>query len=315
MHSIYVGARVGIGCPWLSNLVEWSVPGFIVISGWYGIKFSFAKVLKLYGVSLYCALVVVLFDLVVDRQAIFGLVSMQTVWHIATEHWFVNSYAVLMLLAPLVNTAFDAIAEMDAERKKKTLLSICLPVFVLVQIWSFSAALPWVGAFVPHYSGINKNSFVTLLAIYVLTRSIRLVVDDQIISRNLKKIPRRICTIALFGSLAMAATGMGDINGPFAFVIALAMFFVFNRMRLPSAIGKLSAVVAPSVFSIYLFHTNEIAWSHMQTLLRRVLGECDNCFIAYFVVSFVAFAMSFVVDIPIRVVKYLVRSHFWGRQD
>ena len=99
MHSIYVVARVGIGCPWLSNLVEWSVPGFIVISGWYGIKFSFAKVLKLYGVSLYCALVVVLFDLVVDRQAIFGLVSMQTVWHIATEHWFVNSYAVLMLLA------------------------------------------------------------------------------------------------------------------------------------------------------------------------------------------------------------------------
>lgn len=61
LHAITQG---GHNVSWASNILQWCVPGFIFISGWYGIKFSPGKVLKLYGISLYCAAVFVFFDAV-----------------------------------------------------------------------------------------------------------------------------------------------------------------------------------------------------------------------------------------------------------
>lgn len=305
MHSIYVGAQRGVGCAWLSNLVEWSVPGFIVISGWYGINFSFAKVIKLYAVSLYCAIVVVSLDTWL-RGGELGLCTIRTIWRTAIGYWFVNSYVVLMMLAPLVNTAFTAIRELDSLKKKKVLITICLPIFVLVEVWAFSATLPGLGLIVPHYSGIAKSSFGTLLALYVLTRAVRLALQDEKMSKALRRVPCWLWLIAVILATVMASLGMGDINGPFAFIIALTMFAIFNRLRLPILIGKTFGLLAPSVFSIYLFHTNEIAWSYMRTLLMHIINACDNRFIAYVIVAFVALMLGLVLDIPRRAVKFLM---------
>ena len=62
LHAITQG---GHNVVWAANILLWCVPGFMFISGWYGIQFSHRKVLKLYGISLYCATVFVVFDSIV----------------------------------------------------------------------------------------------------------------------------------------------------------------------------------------------------------------------------------------------------------
>ena len=63
LHSI---SQAGHNVVWAANMLSWCVPGFMFISGWFGMRFSFMKVAKLYGISLYCATVFVIFDAVVS---------------------------------------------------------------------------------------------------------------------------------------------------------------------------------------------------------------------------------------------------------
>lgn len=63
LHSI---TQAGHNTAWVANMLSWCVPGFVFISGWYGISFSFVKVLKLYGISFYCAIMYVAFDTIIS---------------------------------------------------------------------------------------------------------------------------------------------------------------------------------------------------------------------------------------------------------
>lgn len=46
---------VGMGHNWLPRLFHTCVVGFVFISGYYGVKLSFAKFARLYGVAIFCA--------------------------------------------------------------------------------------------------------------------------------------------------------------------------------------------------------------------------------------------------------------------
>ena len=65
LHSI---TQAGHNVAWAANMLSWCVPGFMFISGWFGIKFSIAKVLKLYGISFYCAIMYASFDTMVSGE-------------------------------------------------------------------------------------------------------------------------------------------------------------------------------------------------------------------------------------------------------
>lgn len=54
LHTIGFG---GYAAPWMQNILSSCVVGFVFISGWFGVKFSCRKLVKLYGIGLYCAMV------------------------------------------------------------------------------------------------------------------------------------------------------------------------------------------------------------------------------------------------------------------
>lgn len=43
--------------PFVHNVLKFCVVGFVFISGYYGIRFSWKKIVRLYGVGIYCAAV------------------------------------------------------------------------------------------------------------------------------------------------------------------------------------------------------------------------------------------------------------------
>lgn len=88
---------------WMSGLM-WAVCGFVFISGWFGIRFSVSKLLRIFCLGLICGSTA----LFVAR--LLGIsVDVKNMSEILCRQWFLCAYMMLMLLAPIINLAFDAI--------------------------------------------------------------------------------------------------------------------------------------------------------------------------------------------------------------
>jgi len=51
LHSI---TQCGHNIPWIANILLSCVVGFVFITGWFGVKFSWWKIIKLYVLSNFC---------------------------------------------------------------------------------------------------------------------------------------------------------------------------------------------------------------------------------------------------------------------
>ena len=122
------------------NLLYPCVAGFVFISGYFGIRFSYGKAMRLIGLLV---LYVLVFSLPFDRRA---------AMHRMTDDWFLYSYLVLMTLSPLFNAAFEG-------KDKKSIVMIGMPYLVAVYGWGWLCTIPWVKDFVPCPTGMTQMSF------------------------------------------------------------------------------------------------------------------------------------------------------------
>lgn len=106
-----------------------SVDSFILISGWYGVRFSWMKVLKLCGLGLFASFVLF-------------LLSPLTTYPWRFEYslgWFGNSYLGLLFVATFINAGINGLRN-ESER-------------ALVVAWGLYATLMFVGWF-PLFHGV-----------------------------------------------------------------------------------------------------------------------------------------------------------------
>lgn len=99
LHAITVGP---CNRPFVANILLSCVVGFVFISGWFGIKFTWMKLAKLYGIGLYCAMV---YGLIASwGEANWLIAAPKLAWFKLTHgFWFLHAYALMMCLVPLVN--------------------------------------------------------------------------------------------------------------------------------------------------------------------------------------------------------------------
>lgn len=87
---------------WMQNILASCVVGFVFISGWFGIKFTWMKLAKLYGIGLYCALVYGL--MACWGESNWLIAAPKLAWFKLTHgFWFLHAYALMMALTPLAN--------------------------------------------------------------------------------------------------------------------------------------------------------------------------------------------------------------------
>lgn len=116
----------------LLNVLLTGVEGFVFISGYYGIRFSVAKVARLLG-------------LFVFYTVLFAAPSWNWRYvfsHKLTHNWFLFAYLVLMAFASAFNAALEG-------RSKRQILAIALPIIVAVYGWSYLSVIPVVKGHVP----------------------------------------------------------------------------------------------------------------------------------------------------------------------
>lgn len=275
LHAITFG---NVNCAWVSNVLCSCVVGFVLISGWFGIRFSVWKVLKLYGIGFYAAFVYsVLSWCLGDVTDVMGMLQVG-LGQFLNGFWFLHAYVVLMMFAPLINAGLKYVNRGGA---------LLWPILLLVWGWGFGKTLPLIGDYLPNTAGIDAYGGLTLVAIYAAMRWVR---ETEVLS----KLKTWQCGVILLLSLLLTGLGLGDYNSPFAFALACMWFVLYKRIRMPRWLSSLCVALGPSMFSVYLLHTNglggqfiangEVWWQNtlgcpisLSVLLTASVVFCSAC--------------------------------------
>lgn len=286
-----------------SALIIWHVDGFVAISGWFGIKFSWRKFLSLYALILFYSILGTVLRYFMTEQLAFNV----------SGGWFGGGYLMLMLCAPFLNAAIESLSQNCGQ---------------LVLAWGLLAlgvTLTWLpkhffSAVAPR--GVCSCSFFTLLFVYCTARACRYILAEKIIS-----LPKLIAVVGLLpGGMLLMGGGVAmwkfvrgsetfvwsvfatkiDYLSPFIWPVAIAIFLVFLwHLHFPIWMESLCRWVSPSLFAIYLIHDVLFYGRNLYLVPQREFYAIGlHPFICIVASGFVAFCAGAIVDAVRRLMKH-----------
>lgn len=278
----------------LDNLMSPGVVGFIFISGWFGIRFKWSGVLKLLGIGFACWLTLAVLNR--DFTSSFG---------IGGYWWFLWMYLALMALAPLVEPFVNEINGWGQNRK-------VMPFLLVIFGWSYLATkVPCFKEWVPSVDGFSPFGVLTFLGVYVAARVVSRVEVEKWRTWWL------VCAAVLSGAACWA--GFCHYNSPFALIFAGSVFLIVKRMgacfnaetqKVLLCLRRLVMWLGPSMFSVYLLHTNDAGFELLREAENRMMEQGWNYYAMAFALASAIFVGCIVLDLPRRgVVKLLTQRH------
>ena len=253
----------------LAWFLFWATNAFVFISGWFGIRFSWRKVLKFLGLGLYASVLLMLLS---------PFVAKGFSWRFSLG-WFGNSYLALMLVSPLINAGLEAL-----EAKSKQVLCVAWIAYAVAMFLSWLPLNSYVKLGVPGW--MDGHSFNTMLFIYVSAYVLKRSAWFCGITRMRAIIIfalAQICHVLLLGAVVVSPAcknllaGALDYNSPALLVMGAMMFMIFYRTNFPSWLKKTAFYISPSVFMVYLLHSggNPVV---AEPIFHGVLSSVDNMF-------------------------------------
>ena len=165
-------------------------------------------------------------------------------------------------------------------------------------VWTYFAV--WIGL-LPKTDGLDACGGITLTAIYAAARvCCKLRIDQRL---NWKWF-----VVLLPVLVILTGIGLGDYNSPYAFALAATCFFLVKRICLPAFLGRVVVWAAPSMFSVYLLHTNEIGGRFIykcECWMANNVGQCPVFVVV--ATAVVVFFCALALDVPRRALMVLRR--------
>jgi len=319
LHAVGFG---GHGQAWVVNILSSCVVGFVFISGWFGVRFSWWKVVKLYGIGVYAAAVLAVGLWATGTEPGAAAACGKAFNQLIHGFWFLHAYALMLCLSPLVNAAC---APSFANSQNRTIeqsnnrtiqqshpyptiqqsnnptIPHLLPLLFLVWIWGFGLTLPWFETHLPKTNGLDAYGGLTLTAIYAAARICRAWRLDE-------RLRTAWLLVALPPLLFLTGIGLGDYNSPFAFALAGVCFLLVARLKLPAVLGKVVVSLAPSMFAVYLLHTNELGLAAFKPLEAKLLSWGLPIPCTWLAAALVVFITACAADLPRRAFAWLLRQ-------
>lgn len=299
IHGLWgndVSQRVIFFC--FSCLTIWHVDCFIGISGWFGIKFKCSKFFRIWGTCAFYTLLSAIWVWTFDREAF-------TLRHLVVHGgWFAGVYMMLMLMAPLLNGAVEAVCKAGMAWRTWMLFAIGI-----ILGWLPLNGLSGV------YSG--GDFLIVMTFVYVTARMLRLT------NFQLKK-KHVVFSVGAFllltfvfigGGLMSAAFHSGQTNlqmvlcgycyynSPAVWSMAMMLVLLFaQRVKsLPGWLGRIVVFCSPSLFGVFLFHETTAFGPELYRIPERVL--CDSTEMPPALIVFTCAMAVFVVSICVDLAR------------
>lgn len=217
---------------------------FILISGYFGIRSSYKKVLSFWLYLLFYSLLGEIIGQIIGGS--FNLRSMITAFFpiYTRKWWFMSSYFLLMIFSPWINRIVNALSE-------KEFLKLCFGLFV---IFSFiPSSIGWT------YFGDSGKGIGNLFLMYLV---------GQYFSKylNIYKVKKKHCiylgltTFGIMAFLSIIKTVLKretGIEAPFfrdasslTFLLSLSIFVFFRKIKISSKIINFIAKRGMGIFLI-----------------------------------------------------------------
>lgn len=272
---------------------------FVLLSGWFGIRFELRKVAELLFQAFFFALLILAALIAVRPTEYFHLNSFSTLLMLnESDYWFVKAYIGLCIFSPFLNTFI----EKCGERSLRSMI-IVFYVFQTFYGWLSIDGAGWL------CGGYSAVSFVGL---YLLARYVRLY-GNRIISLSGKFHISVYVGIMLFQAVLAwlvtyvrfpVAGRLFTYTNPLVIVQALSLLLFFNKFSFQS---KFVNWVANSCVAVYLLHANEL-------VLRTYYGPTvkyihDSCGMP---VSLLAIPAFMIAVFLVAILLDKIRKAIWG---
>ena len=231
----------------------WHIPGFLLISGYFGIRFSWRKILVLVGIVYGSYWLTIPF-----RWGADSLLSLI----LPHGGWFFPFYCVLMLLSPVLNAAMK-----ERESFKPILTSVVL----LLLIGWIPTLTSNLHARMMYVAGLQGKGLLLMFATYFIGASLNRFKAESLLP------PFAWAIGFLAGTAALAFLGKllltNSFASPAAILTAVFGFLFFASMpKISGWPAKIIHFISPSMFGVYILHetcirnmqiiTSGVGWSH-----------------------------------------------------
>lgn len=229
---------------------------FVFISGWFGIKTRKKSVLSFIYLILFYLLGGGILFIALGKES-FSMQWLLNILQLTPNDWFIKSYFVLMIIAPVLN-AFSSNVEEKTQR------------YVMIAFFLFEAIYGWVAGgrrfFVEGYGPLH---FVGLYITAQYIHNKLLIGTTPVWIKKLFQMPKWAdLSISLLMAIANTAlVVLGSIylgktetirglafaySNPLVIIGALYLFLFFSKIKMPyiNVVNWLGA----SSFAVYLFH-------------------------------------------------------------
>ncbi|MBO5428228.1 MAG: acyltransferase [Prevotella sp.] len=264
------------------------VPCFVLISGYFGIHFSFKGLFRLMGMAYTYAILVELIGVLVFHNPTNMLADgFLVIGH--NRHWFLTTYLWLYLLSPMINKYIKDINNLQR--------------MYLVMVLMFINF--YAGHIMQHEpSLVEGKNILNFMLLYILGNTLHTYQQkiDKIKAWNLLLLFMMIAVFTTFVGMTIPSYQLpfiGNIWYRFfgydsigMYINAILVFMFFSKLRFQSRIVN---YVAGSVFSMYLLSVSFI-WAFVRDTAVHLEGILTNPVVVVFVcvavaVGFMAFCV------------------------
>lgn len=230
---------------------------FILLSGWFGLKFSINKLVSLFFQVIFWNSAVATTNFLIYRD--YRGVNFLNILSLDGSLWFFISYLCLYILSPVLNSFIE-------NAKKRDVKGVVILFFVFQTIWC------WVFESAPFFmQGYSPLSFIGLylLARYVCLYSHRFFTlhskYDISIYALLVIFSVSIVTIAALNGVFISR--MFSYISPFLILSCLYLLLFFSKIKVSSC-KKIIMFLSPSAFSVYVFHVNSFVYPYFTKIIQ-----------------------------------------------
>lgn len=282
--SLMHGIKSAYGSPCTLNSIAFvavnaignmGVTVFILISGYFGVRFRFSKLFQLWAVVLTYSIVLFIFNTIqappislTDKEFIKNLFTALTPITSGTW-WFITSYTILFTLSPLLNKATASISK----EQFRYLLA------VLLFFYSISPT------FLMHSMSDTPNGKCTenMILAYLIGRYIAIYGIPDCFNRN-SRIILALCLALIFSVnyFIFDPLFMAKDHNFFIIIGSISIFHIFSRISIKSnSANSIICHLASYAFPIYLLNMFLIDLLEYQYINLRT----TNAYLAYYLIT------------------------------
>ena len=286
---------------WFECFAICCVDVFVLISGWFGIRFSLNKLWAFLFQVVFYSLGLFLLAVAVTPHKALTLEGLKSIFLFnGSDYWFIKAYLILMVLAPMLN----AFCDYASRREFKTILIVY---FAILMVYG------WLEPASVHFT-MNGCTALSFVGLYLLGRYLKMY------RPKLTNYNRRIyavvyvvaCLVMFFMCLLFLSQGVRitldsrllNYGCPLVILSAVALLLFFSKWTFGN---KMINQVAKSCLAVYLLHCNYFVFPIYKDLTLKA-HQLGWGVVVLFVLA--VFVLAIMVD-RLRIVMWDVISNKW----